>query len=107
MKNDSTKALKRFVSLQSKDKSQIQELHQSIQKFPASQSALDNGLQIILNSDLRGHTFKNISTPKKCILGSLDTLVPVKIQDWYEAAGSKTHVLRSGHLPFLDNDFKI
>lgn len=106
LKNDSTKALKRFVSLQSKDKSQIQELHQSIQKFPASQSALDNGLQIILNSDLRD-TFKNISTPKKCILGSLDTLVPVKIQDWYDAAGSKTHVLRSGHLPFLDNDFKI
>ena len=106
LRNDSTQALKRFVSLQSKDKSQILELHQSIQKFPASQSALDTGLQIILNSDLR-ETYKNISTPKKCILGSLDTLVPVKIQDWYDAAGSKTHVLRSGHLPFLDSNFQI
>ena len=106
MKSDSTKTLKRFVSLQSNDKSQIHSLHQSIQKYPASQSALDIGLKIILNSDLRD-TYKAISIPKKSILGSLDTLVPVKIQDWYVAAGSKTHILRSGHLPFLDNDFKI
>ena len=41
LKVDSTKALKRFVSLQSKNKSQIQELHSSIQKYPASQSALN------------------------------------------------------------------
>ena len=106
MKSDSTKTLKRFVSLQSNDKSQIHSLHQSIQKYPASQSALDIGLKIILNSDLRD-TYKAISIPKKSILGSLDTLVPVKIQDWYVATGSKTHILRSGHLPFLDNDFKI
>ena len=106
LKSDSTKTLKRFVSLQSNDKAQIQALHQSIQKYPASQSALDIGLEIILNSDLRDN-YKNISIPKKSILGSLDTLVPVKIQDWYDANGSKTHVLRSGHLPFLDNDFKI
>ncbi|MBT5984698.1 MAG: alpha/beta hydrolase, partial [Thiotrichales bacterium] len=97
---------KRFVSLQSKDKSQIQELHHSIQKYPASKSALDIGLKIILNSDL-SDAYKNISVPKTCILGSLDTLVPVKIQDWYDDAGSKTYVLRSGHLPFLDSNFKI
>ena len=106
LKSDSTKTLKRFVSLQSNDKAQIYALHQSIQKYPASQSALDIGLKIILNSDLRD-TYKAISIPKKSILGSLDTLVPVKIQDWYVATGSKTHILRSGHLPFLDNDFKI
>ncbi|MDA7578924.1 alpha/beta fold hydrolase [bacterium] len=106
LKSDSTKTLKRFVSLQSNDKAQIYALHQSIQKYPASQSALDIGLEIILNSDLRDN-YKNISIPKKSILGSLDTLVPVKIQDWYNANDSKTHVLRSGHLPFLDNDFKI
>ena len=36
LKNDSTKSLKRFVSLQSKDKSQLQELYKSIQKYPVS-----------------------------------------------------------------------
>jgi len=106
LKIDSTKTLKRFVSLQSKNKSQIQELHKSIQKYPASQSALNNGLEIIINSDLRT-IYKNISTPKTCILGDLDTLVPEKIQHWYAEPGTEIHVLNSGHLPFLDKSFKI
>jgi len=106
LKIDSTRALKRFVSLQSKNKSQIQELHKSIQQYPASQSALNNGLEIIINSDLRP-LFLDISTPKKCILGNLDTLVPAKIQHWYDDAGAKTYILKSGHLPFLENNFEI
>ena len=48
LKNDSTKSLKRFVSLQSKEKSQLQELYKSIQKYPASHSALNTGLEIII-----------------------------------------------------------
>ena len=106
LKTDSTRALKRFVSLQSKNKSQINELHKSIQKYPASQSALDNGLEIIINSDLRSQ-YKNILTPKKCILGAHDTLVPIKIQDWYEDNDSKTHIIKTGHLPFLEKNFEI
>ncbi len=43
LKNDSTKSLKRFVSLQSKDKSQLQELYKSIQKYTASISTINNG----------------------------------------------------------------
>jgi pimeloyl-[acyl-carrier protein] methyl ester esterase len=106
LKNDSTKSLKRFVSLQSKDKSQLQELYKSIQKYPASHSALNTGLEIIINSDLRD-IYKDIAVPKTSILGSLDTLVPVKIHQWYEAVGSQTFIIRSGHLPFIDKDFKL
>ena len=106
LKNDSTKSLKRFVSLQSKDKSQLQELYKSIQKYPASHSALNTGLEIIINSDLRD-IYKDIAVPKTTILGSLDTLVPVKIKEWYEAVGSQTSIIRSGHLPFIDKDFKL
>jgi len=106
LKNDSTKSLKRFVSLQSKDKPQIQELYKSIQKYPASHSALNVGLEIIINSDLRD-IYKKIQTPKISILGSLDTLVPVKIQSWYHSAGAKTTIIRSGHLPFLDEGFNL
>ena len=106
LKTDSTRALKRFVSLQSKNKSQINELHKSIQKYPASQSALDNGLEIIINSDLRDQ-YINILTPKKCILGNHDTLIPAKIQDWYEDNASKTHIIKTGHLPFLEKNFEI
>jgi len=106
LKNDSTKSLKRFVSLQSKDKSQLQELYKSIQKYPASHSALNTGLEIIINSDLRD-IYKDIAVPKTTILGSLDTLVPVKIKEWYEAVGSQTSIILSGHLPFIDKDFKL
>ncbi|MBT6270900.1 MAG: alpha/beta fold hydrolase [Rhodobacteraceae bacterium] len=106
LKNDSTKSLKRFVSLQSKDKSQLQELYKSIQKYPASHSALNTGLKIIINSDLRD-IYKDIAVPKTTILGSLDTLVPVKIKEWYETVGSQTSIIRSGHLPFIDKDFKL
>ena len=106
LKNDSTKSLKRFVSLQSKDKSQLQELYKSIQKYPASMSALNNGLEIIINSDLRDN-YEKLTVPKAVILGSLDTLVPVKIKEWYDEAGSTTSVIRSGHLPFLNKDFKL
>ncbi len=106
LKNDSTKSLKRFVSLQSKDKSQLQELYKSIQKYPVSMSALNNGLEIIINSDLRDN-YEKLTVPKAVILGSLDTLVPVKIKEWYDEAGSTTSVIRSGHLPFLNKDFKL
>ncbi|MDA8981460.1 alpha/beta fold hydrolase [Candidatus Thioglobus sp.] len=106
LKNDSTKSLKRFVNLQSKDKSQLHELYKSIQKYPASHSALNTGLEIIINSDLRD-IYKDIAVPKTTILGSLDTLVPVKIKEWYEAVGSQTSIIRSGHLPFIDKDFKL
>jgi pimeloyl-[acyl-carrier protein] methyl ester esterase len=94
------------VSLQSKDKSQLQELYKSIQKYPASMSALNNGLEIIINSDLRDN-YEKLTIPKAVILGSLDTLVPVKIKEWYDEAGSTTSVIRSGHLPFLNKDFKL
>ena len=98
LKIDSTKALKRFVSLQTKNKSQIKELHKSIQRYPASQSALNNGLDIIVNSDLR-QLYRDITTPKKCILGNLDTLVPAKIQDWFEDAGAETCLLYTSPSP--------
>jgi len=106
LKNDSTKILKRFVSLQSKDKSQILELYAAIQKYPATDKALNIGLDILLNSDLQ-ELFKKINIPKSVILGSLDTLVPDEIEDWYKDNKTQSYLLRSGHLPFLDKTFKL
>ena len=106
LKTDGTRSLKRFVSLQSKDKSQIKELYKAIQKYPATDNALNTGLNILINSDLQD-LYKEIEIPKTAILGSLDTLVPVKIKDWYIENETKTYLLRSGHLPFLDNTFKL
>tara|TARA_B000000475_G_scaffold184537_1_gene148768 strand:+ start:833 stop:1534 length:702 start_codon:yes stop_codon:yes gene_type:complete len=106
LKNDSTKALMRFVSLQSKKKSQVQELHKAIQRFPASRSALKYGLNIILDSDLQDE-YKKITIPKTVILGSLDSLIPISIKNWYEKNGTQIYELHCGHLPFLDETFKL
>ena len=106
LKNDSTKTLKRFVSLQSKDKSQILEIYEAIQKYPTTDKALNIGLDILLNSDLQ-ELYKKINIPKSVVLGSLDTLVPDEIEDWYKDNKTQTYLLRSGHLPFLDKTFKL
>ena len=106
LKNDNTKTLKRFVSLQSKDKSQILEIYEAIKKYPTTDKALNIGLDILLTSDLR-ELYKKINVPKSVVLGSLDTLIPSEIEDWYKDNKSQTYLLRSGHLPFLDKTFKL
>ena len=106
LKNDNTKTLKRFVGLQSKDKSQILEIYEAIQKYPTTDKALNIGLDILLNSDLQ-ELYKKIEIPKSAVLGSLDTLVPDEIKDWYKDNKTQTYLLRSGHLPFLDKMFKL
>ena len=63
LKTDGTRSLKRFVSLQSKDKSQIKELYKAIQKYPATDNALNTGLNILINSDLQD-LYKEIEIPK-------------------------------------------
>ena len=106
LKNDNTKTLKRFVGLQSKDKSQILEIYEAIQKYPTTDKALNIGLDILLNSDLQ-EVYKKIEIPKSVVLGSLDTLVPDEIEGWYKDNKAQTYLLRSGHLPFLDKTFKL
>ena len=106
LKNDNTKTLKRFVGLQSKDKSQILEIYETIQKYPATDNALNIGLDILLNSDLQ-ELYKKINIPKSVVLGSLDTLVPDEIEDWYKNNKTQTFLLRTGHLSFLDKAFKL
>ena len=106
LKNDNTKTLKRFVGLQSKDRSQILEIYEAIQKYPTTDKALNIGLDILINSDLQ-ELYKKINIPKSVVLGSLDTIVPVEIEDWYKENKTQTYLLRSGHLPFLDKTFNL
>jgi len=106
LNNDNAKTLKRFVGLQSKDKSQILEIYEAIQKYPTTDKALNIGLDILLNSDLQ-ELYKKIEIPKSVVLGSLDTLVPDEIEGWYKSNKTQTYLLRSGHLPFLDKTFKL
>ena len=101
-----SKGLKRFVSLQTQDKTQLKTLNQSIDKFPASTKALNQGLEILLATDLINE-FKQLNIPTKVILGDHDTLVPRHISNWYDKAKINTQVLSTGHLPFLHKDFTL
>ena len=101
-----SKGLKRFVSLQTQDKNQLKTLNQSIDKFPASTKALNQGLEILLTTDLVDE-FNQLKIPIKIILGNHDTLVPYRISNWYDKAKIKTQMLNKGHLPFLHNDFTL
>lgn len=101
-----SKGLKRFVSLQTKDKVQIKSLNQSIDVLPASKNSLNQGLKILLNTDLT-QQFLALNIDKKIILGDKDTLVPSTIAHWYQQQSIDTIVLNTGHMPFLHSDFKL
>jgi len=99
-----SKGLKRFVSLQTQDKNQLKALNQSIDKFPATTIALNQGLEILLNTDLIAE-FNALKTPIEIILGKRDTLIPVEISEWYQQ--QTTTILNTGHLPFIHQDFEL
>jgi pimeloyl-[acyl-carrier protein] methyl ester esterase len=101
-----SKGLKRFVSLQTQDKTHLKTLIQSIDKFPASAKALNQGLEILLTTDLVDE-LNQLKIPIEVILGNHDTLVPYRISNWYDKAKIKTQVLNAGHLPFLHKDFTL
>jgi pimeloyl-[acyl-carrier protein] methyl ester esterase len=99
-----SKGLKRFVSLQTQNKNQLKTLNQSIDALPASTIALNQGLEILLNTDLI-REFEQLKVPIKIILGERDTLIPIKISEWYKQQIPTT--LNTGHLPFLHQDFEL
>lgn len=101
-----SKGLKRFISLQTSDKFQLKSLNQSIDAFPATTTALNQGLEILLSTDLT-QQFLELSIDKSVILGSKDTLVPSRIQTWYQQNGVEILMLNTGHIAFLDVGFKL
>lgn len=103
---DLPQALRRFVSLQTKDKTILKLLNQSIMEFPTSTKALNQGLDILMNTNLVDE-FKQLNIPIKVILGKYDILVPDDIYNWYVHQGINVSLLNTGHLPFLHQDFKL
>ncbi len=101
-----SKGLRRFVSLQTQDKSQLKSLNKYIDQYPATTKSLNQGLEILLLSDLT-QLLLNLSTPIKAILGEKDTLVPNRISQWYTQENITVQQLNTGHIPFLDNDFLL
>lgn len=106
LQSNLSKGLKRFISLQTDNKAQLKSLNHFIDVLPASRDALNQGLNILLTTDLRKQ-FKQLTIPLQVILGNQDTLIPVNIIKWYEIQNISVTMLNSGHFPFLHPDFEL
>jgi len=106
LEKDPIKTLKRFISLQSNSKDKLKKIKNTIESNPPTLDGLKNGLEILMNYDLR----KELSLIKSNItvyLGEKDTLIPKEIKTWYESKGVSTFILKGGHAPFLNENFYI
>lgn len=100
------KGIKRFIGLQTRDRGQLKTLNQAIDRHPIDLQTLNQGLGILLETDLT-QPFQALKIDKQIILGDKDTLVPDAIHHWYQQQGAQSSVLNSGHMPFLQADFDL
>ena len=109
LKTDYKKTLKRFLSLQTRGsdlaREEIRELsHQLSARGEPNIKALEKGLNILSDTDLRSEKTNNI--PAMIILGDKDTLVPLSVSREFEKIfpNLKKLVLnKTGHVPFISN----
>ena len=106
LKQNLSKGLKRFISLQTQNKIQLKTLSQSIDQFPASTTALNQGLDILLTTDLI-EPFLQLNIDIQIYLGIRDTLIPSKISNWYDQNNINSTLLDTGHIPFIDSSFEL
>ena len=109
LKTDYKKTLKRFLSLQARGsdlaREELRELsHQLSARGEPNIKALENGLNILSDTDLRSNKTNKI--PAMIILGNKDTLVPLSVSNEFEKIfpNLKKLVLdKTGHAPFISN----
>ncbi|MFC3122592.1 pimeloyl-ACP methyl ester esterase BioH [Agaribacter flavus] len=102
--------IKRFIAIQNmgidNQRQQNKLIQDNIFKYPAaSGSALSDGLDILLNEDLRS-TWSRITCPHLAIFGYLDSLVPRQVIPYIQACTSHTEVevlRKAAHAPFLSH----
>ena len=106
-KNQS-KTIRRFLALQVKGLADVmavvRKLQSSIEsRGSASTQALNAGLDILLNTDLR-QSLKNIDGPLHWLLGAKDALVPGGLADVLQKDFAQQHVTllpQASHAPFI------
>jgi len=102
------KTIRRFLALQVKGLKDVmavvRKLQSSIElRGSASTQALNAGLDILLNTDLRS-SLKNIDSPLHWLLGAKDALVPGELADVLQkdfAQKNVTLLPQASHAPFI------
>jgi pimeloyl-[acyl-carrier protein] methyl ester esterase len=110
LKQDTTGTLQRFLSLQVKGSETAQKslraLRTLLKQTPLpQQDALEAGLDLLQNTDLRSELL-HIRSPALLCLGGHDTLVPAAMgkecQQWWPAL-HKVCIKQAAHIPFLSH----
>ena len=109
LKLDYKKTLKRFLSLQTRGsdlaREDLRELNAKLnERGEANINALEQGLEILSNTDLRCNDKNKI--PLMLVLGEKDTLVPIEVISEFEKSFSNLNQMilnKSGHAPFISS----
>lgn len=106
LKNDYQATLQLFILLQSPDRSTIRLLKKQAEKSkPPSERALNEGLHILKETDLR-EKLQKTQCPQLYLFGRCDTLVPPAVAEKLSALTgyAKTDIApKAGHAPFLSD----
>lgn len=109
LKDDFRKTLKRFLSLQTRgselSRDELRELNNKLnERGEPNINALEAGLQILSNIDLRSKENNEIST--MIVLGEKDTLIPLPVKNEFEKMFPNLEQVileKTGHAPFISN----
>jgi len=109
LKTDYKKTLKRFLSLQTRGsdlgREELRELNKKLtERGEPNINALENGLKILSEEDLRTKNENKIAT--MIVLGEKDTLVPLSVKNEFEKMFPNLDKLileKTGHAPFISN----
>ena len=107
---DPNGTLLRFLGLQVQDAEHARKTFRLLrtelaQRPPASDSGLQQGLALLLHSDLR-EGLARLECPSQWLFGARDTLVPAALGDWLgrHLADVRIEVIAgAGHAPFLSH----
>ena len=113
LQNNIEKTLQRFLSLQVQGMAESRDVLRTLraaiikQGLPSAK-ALEAGLQILKESDLRPR-LSLLSQPQHWILGERDSLVPVGLNEFLSIQDDvKSHIIRgSAHLPFVSHTEEV
>jgi pimeloyl-[acyl-carrier protein] methyl ester esterase len=110
LQRDQEKTIQRFIALQVKGASGVMDVVRRLQKSlsargSASFKALNSGLNVLLESDLR-QNLQYIDSPLHWSFGGMDGLVPEDLADTLRNEFKQEHVVvyeKASHAPFISH----
>ncbi len=101
---DTEQALMRFMAMQGVSISTLRTLRKVIVANLPTLTSVTHALKVLCNTSAITE-YETLSDKITLILGTRDYIVPVALSQWLESQNITTHILESGHMPFLTPEF--